>query len=444
MTQRSAEDILATVQAEKIEFVDLQFTDIMGAVKSITIPAHELPDALDHGVWFDGSSIEGFARIAESDMYLVPDPSTYAVLPWLSGRDTTARFICDVFTPNDQPFIGDPRAVLKRVLAEADNMGLVFNTGPELEFFLLKPHADGSIIPPVPQDTDSYFDLPTDLIGGLRHEMTHALEALGITVEAMHAEVSHGQHEIDFRYSDALTTANNAVTFRVALKVLARQHGLRATFLPKPLRGMSGNGMHVHQSLSYKATGANAFADPGDSYGLSRIARHFIAGQLAHARGMCAILAPLVNSYKRLVPGYEAPVHISWGRINRSALIRIPRAHGVESTRVELRCPDPSCNPYLAFAVMLAAGLDGIRREMPLSSPSEENLYLLENHRSSALSTLPVTLEAAIDALEEDQVIREALGPHVYERFISAKRSEWDDYRLEVTTWELNKYLTSY
>jgi glutamine synthetase len=444
MTHRSAEDILAAVESQQIKFVDLQFTDIMGAVKSITIPAHELPAALDHGVWFDGSSIEGFARIAESDMYLVPDRSTFAMVPWLTGTDTTARFICDVFTPNDQPFIGDPRSVLKRVLAEADKMGLVFNTGPELEFFLLKPHADGSIIPPVPQDTDSYFDIPTDLIGGLRHEMTRTLEAFGITVEAMHAEVSHGQHEIDFRYSDALTTANNAVTFRVALKVMARQHGLRATFLPKPLRGMSGNGMHVHQSLVYKASGANAFADPGDPYGLSKIAQHFIAGQLAHARGMCAILAPLVNSYKRLVPGYEAPVYISWGRINRSALLRVPRAHGVESTRLELRCPDPSCNPYLAFAVMLAAGLDGIRRELPLPSPSEENLYLLENHRGNALSTLPGTLEEAVDALEDDQVIREALGPHVYERFIAAKRSEWDDYRLEVTAWELNKYLTSY
>lgn len=444
MTQPSAEDILAAVESQQIKFVDLQFTDIMGAVKSITIPAHELPAALDHGVWFDGSSIEGFARIAESDMYLVPDRSTFAMVPWLTGNDTTARFICDVFTPNDQPFIGDPRSVLKRVMAEADKMGLVFNTGPELEFFLLKPHADGSIIPPVPQDTDSYFDIPTDLIGGLRHEMTRTLEAFGITVEAMHAEVSHGQHEIDFRYSDALTTANNAVTFRVALKVMARQHGLRATFLPKPLRGMSGNGMHVHQSLVYKATGANAFADPGDPYGLSKIAQHFIAGQLAHARGMCAILAPLVNSYKRLVPGYEAPVYISWGRINRSALLRVPRAHGVESTRLELRCPDPSCNPYLAFAVMLAAGLDGIRRELPLPSPSEENLYLLENHRGNSLSTLPGTLEEAIDALEDDQVIREALGPHVYERFIAAKRSEWDDYRLEVTSWELHKYLSTY
>jgi glutamine synthetase len=323
-------------------------------------------------------------------------------------------------------------------------MGFVYNTGPELEFFLLKPHENGSIIPPVPQDRDSYFDVPTDLIGGLRHEMTRTLEAFGIMVEAMHAEVSHGQHEIDFRYSDALTTANNAVTFRVALKVIARQNGLRATFLPKPIRGTSGNGMHVHQSLVYKATGANAFADPGDSYGLSQTAQHFIAGQLAHARGMCAIVAPLVNSYKRLVPGYEAPVYISWGRINRSALLRVPRAHGIESTRLELRCPDPSCNPYLAFAVMLAAGLDGIRQQMSLSPASEENLYLIENQRSSRLETLPGSLEEALDELEKDKVIRDALGVHVYERFINAKRAEWRDYQLEVTSWELNQYLNTY
>ncbi len=444
MTFSSAQDILTEVDRRQIKFIDLQFTDIMGAVKSITIPSSQLAETLDHGIWFDGSSIEGFARIAESDMYLAPDLATFAVIPWLTGKDTTARFICDVFTPNDQPFIGDPRGVLKRAMAEADSMGFVYNTGPELEFFLLKPDANGNIVPPVPQDTDSYFDIPTDLIGGLRREMTITLEAFGINVEAMHAEVAHGQHEIDFRYSDALTTANNAVTFRVALKIIARQNNLRATFLPKPIRGMNGNGMHVHQSLVYKATGVNAFADPGDPYGLSQTAQHFIAGQLAHARGMCAILAPLVNSYKRLVAGYEAPVYISWGRINRSALLRVPRAHELESTRLELRCPDPSCNPYLAFAVMLAAGLDGIRRELPLPPASEENLYLLENQRATPLKTLPASLEDALDELEKDQVIRDALGPHVYERFVNAKRAEWDDYRIEVTAWELNKYLNTY
>jgi glutamine synthetase len=444
MNSRSASDILAEIKDSQIKFIDLQFTDIMGAVKSITIPINQLADTLDHGIWFDGSSIEGFARIAESDMYLKPDLSTFALIPWLTGKDATARFICDVYTPNDQPFIGDPRGVLKRAMDDANKMGFVYNTGPELEFFLLKPDDRGNTVPPVPQDTDGYFDIPTDLIGGLRREMTATLETFGITVEAMHAEVAHGQHEIDFRYSDALTTANNAVTFRVALKIIAQQNGLRATFLPKPLRGMSGNGMHVHQSLVYKASGVNAFGDPGDPYGLSQTAQHFIAGQLAHARGMCAILAPLVNSYKRLVAGYEAPVYISWGRINRSALLRVPRAHGIEATRLELRCPDPSCNPYLAFAVMLAAGLDGIRRELPLPPASEENLYLLENQRGMALNTLPSSLEHALVELENDPVIRDALGPHVYERFINAKRAEWNDYRLEVTSWELNKYLNTY
>jgi glutamine synthetase len=329
-----------------------------------------------------------------------------------------------------------------RTLDDAARLGLTFNTGPELEFFLLKPNPDGSIIPPVPHDTAGYFDIPTDLIGGLRREMTRTLEAFGISVEAMHAEVANGQHEIDFRYSDALRTADNAVTFRVALKIVAQQKGLRATFLPKLMRGVSGNGMHVHQSLVYSATGVNAFADPGDPYGLSEIAKHFIAGQLVHARGMCAILAPLVNSYKRLVSGYEAPVYISWGRINRSALIRVPRAHEPEATRLEMRCPDPSCNPYLAFAVMLAAGLDGIRRELAAPDANEENLYLLDNTKSAKLPVLPGSLEEALEELEKDQVIREALGPHVLERFISAKRMEWEDYRMEVTSWELNRYLS--
>lgn len=444
MSARTRDDILAEVQDKQIRYIELQFTDILGIVKSTTIPVGQLPGALDQGVWFDGSSVEGFARIAESDMYLKPDFETFAILPWRSGPHATARFICDVYTPNNQVFVGDPRAVLKRALVEAEKMGFIFNTGPELEFLLLKRHPDGSIIPPLPVDSDGYFDIPTDEIGGLRYEVAQALESFGIVVEAMHAEVSHGQHEIDFRYSDALTTANNAVTFRVALKIIARQHNLHATFLPKPIRGTSGNGMHVHQSLVYKSTGVNAFADPGDQYGLSQTAKHFIAGQLHHARGMCGVLSPLVNSYKRLVAGYEAPVYVSWGRINRSALIRVPRAHDLESTRVEFRSPDPSCNPYLAFAVMLAAGLDGIRREMPLIPPSEENLYLPENQLKQTLPMLPATLEDALNAMEEDKLIREALGTQVFERFVQAKRQEWDDYRLEITNWELNKYLNSY
>jgi glutamine synthetase len=440
------EQLLQLVKERSVNFIDLQFTDVGGAVKNVTIPTQELEATLNHGIWFDGSSIEGFARIAESDMYLIPDTSTFAVLPWLSGNETTARLICDVYTPDRQPFLGDPRAVLKRVLGEAEKMGFVYNTGPELEFFLLKPFADGKLIPPRPQDSASYFDQPIDMVAtSMWRQVTDGLAAFGIETEAMHHEVATGQHEIDFRYSNALKTADNAVTFRVVVKVLAEQKGLYATFMPKPIRGVSGSGMHVHQSLTYKANGTNAFSDPGDSHGLSKTAKHFIAGQLAHARGMCAVLAPLTNSYKRLVAGYEAPVYISWGRINRSALIRIPRAHTHESTRLELRCPDPSCNPYLAFAVMLAAGLDGIRRELPIPEATEEDVYLMANtKRGAKLSVLPGSLEEAIGEMEKDPVVKEALGAHTFERFISAKRIEWEDYRLEVTPWELDKYLSNY
>jgi len=437
------EELLLQVKERSIKFIDLQFTDIGGAVKNVTLPTMELESKLSHGIWFDGSSIEGFARIAESDMYLVPDISTFAVLPWLSGNEATARLICNVYTPDGQPFIGDPRSVLTRVIAEADKMGFTYNTGPELEFFLLKPTADGKIDPPNPQDSAGYFDQPVDMVAtSLWRQIAEALSAFDIETETMHHEVATGQHEIDFHYSDALKTADNAVTFRVLVKILADQKGLYATFMPKLTRGLSGSGMHVHQSLSYKSNGRNAFSDPGDQHGLSKTAKHFIAGQLAHARGMSAILAPLVNSYKRLVLGYEAPVYISWGRINRSALIRIPRAHTPESTRIELRCPDPSCNPYLAFAVMLAAGLDGIKRELQVSEASEENVYLPANTQSKSTgSLLPESLDEAIDEMEKDSVIKEALGAHLFERFINAKRLEWEDYRLEVSSWELKKYL---
>ncbi len=440
----TASEILALAEKQQIRFVDLQFTDVVGVVKNVTVPIAELPEALEHGIWFDGSSIEGFARVAESDMHLKPDVRTFAILPWLRGDEATARLICNVFTPDGQPFLGDPRAVLIRALAAAAAMGFTYNTGPELEFFLLKPHADGGLLPPEPHDSASYFDAPTDKASGLRRQMADTLAAFGIRVEAMHHEGASGQHEIDFRYSEALTTADQAVTFRVALKMIAQLNGLYATFMPKPLRGIPGSGMHVHQSLAYAATGQNAFADPGDPHGLSRTAKHFIAGQLAHARGMCAILAPLVNSYKRLVAGYEAPVYVSWARINRSALIRVPRASTSESTRLELRCPDPCCNPYLAFAVMLAAGLDGVRRELPAPEATEENLYQLDQVRRAALGVLPGSLNQALDALEKDEVVCAALGPHIAERFISAKRLEWDDWRLDVTPWELAKYLPNY
>jgi glutamine synthetase len=438
---QAQESLIERAKRLDVKFIDLQFTDIVGVVKNVTIPIEQLPNALDHGIWFDGSSIEGFARVAESDMYLVPDVNTFAVLPWPPGEEATARLICNVYTPNGQPFPGDPRAILMQMLAETEKMGMTFHTGPELEFFLFKPAADGTLVPSVLPDQSSYFDVPNDAVASFWRQVVSTLSAFGITVEAMHHEVATGQHEIDFRYSEALRTADNAVTFRVAVKTVAQRRGYYASFMPKPIRGVNGSGMHVHQSLMYKSNGRNAFADPGDPHGLSEIAKHFIAGQLSHARGMCAILSPLVNSYKRLVPGYEAPVYISWGRINRSALIRVPRAQSVESTRIELRSPDPSCNPYLAFTAMLAAGLDGIRRELTIPEAIDENLYLRRAQAERDLTHLPTSLEEAVNEFEQDQVIREAIGQHIAERFINAKRQEWEEYRQEVTSWEVAKYL---
>jgi glutamine synthetase len=424
--------------------VNLQFTDVVGVVKSVTIPFHQFEDCIDHGKWFDGSSIEGFARVAESDMHLDPDLSTYSVIPWERGTDTTARVICDVYTPEGEPFSGDPRHVLRRTLREVESLGYRFNTGPELEFFLLRLGPDGTVSLS-PHDEGGYFDLTIDLASQVRKEMVNALEALGITVETSHHEVASGQHEIDFQYDDALKTADNAVTFRYTLKAVARRFGLHATFMPKPIYGINGSGMHTHMSLADLTTGKNLFADPNDEYGLSDLAKRFAAGVLAHARGMSAILAPLVNSYKRLVPGYEAPVYISWARVNRSALIRVPKisAGKLQSTRIELRCPDPSCNPYLAFAVMLRAGLDGIKRNLPVPAPVEENLYefdaaMLARHN---VQTLPGSLREALDELERDELVRDTLGPHVYERFLEAKGQEWEDYRLRVSNWEIERYL---
>jgi glutamine synthetase len=428
----------------KVEFINLQFSDIVGIVKTVTIPAHEWDTAVKHGVWFDGSSIEGFARIAESDMYLVPDLSTFAVIPWEADDLVTARCICDVYTPHWEPFSGDPRQVLRRVLAEAEAMGYDYMTGPELEFFLFKPDDQGNP-QPVPNDKAGYFDVSTDLAHNIRRQMVRALEEFGIEVEAGHHEVAIGQSEIDFRYGPALRTADHAITFRVTLKAIAQRNGLYATFMPKPIAGINGSGMHTHQSLKDKRTGQNAFVDTNDEYGLSQVAKHFIAGQLAHARGMSAVIAPLVNSYKRLVPGYEAPVYISWARINRSALIRVPRISPgrLEATRIELRCPDPSCNPYLAFAVMLAAGLDGIKRGLEPPPPAEEDLYHLDNKRRG-LEAMPGSLYEALEELKKDEVVQAALGPHIYERYLEAKTREWDEYRIHVSQWELDRYLPIY
>lgn len=443
MSETEKEAILKTAYDNGVKFVSLQFTDILGMTKTVTVPLSQLEGILENGIWFDGSSIQGFVRISESDMFLRPDVSTFAIIPWLSPEHRTARIICDVYTPDGELFMGAPRTVLAKVLKEAAEMGFEYLVGPELEFFLFETQPDGTPIPGATHDKAGYFDATADRGAQVREDMITALDSFGIQVEAGHHEVAAGQHEIDFRYGNALKTADAAVTFKFVLKAVAANHRLYATFMPKPIRGINGSGMHVHQSLADVRTGENLFYDPNDSYRLSKIAKQFIAGQLAHVRGMAAILAPLVNSYKRLVPGYEAPVYISWARINRSALIRIPRASSPAGTRIELRCPDPSCNPYLAFAVMLKCGLDGIKNDIPLQEPSEEDLYESENARRT-LQTLPGSLYEAIEEMDKDKVVQEALGPHIYERYREAKLREWDDYRLEVTPWELERYFTVY
>ena len=442
--------LIEKAKADGIRFVQLQFTDVLGIVKAVTIPIHQLEGSVLHGTWFDGSSIEGFTRIAESDQYLMPDMSTFAEIPWqpASGRRGTARIICDVFTPRGEPFVGDPRFVLRRQVLRAQKLGYIVNMGPELEFFLFNRDANGKVAP-LPHDLAGYFDFSTDLAQEVRQDMVDALEAFGIKVEAAHHEVAAGQHEIDFEYSDALRTADNAVTFKFALKAIAQQHGLYATFMPKPIFGINGSGMHTHQSLFSIADQRNAFADPANKYGLSDLARSYMAGILAHARAMIAILAPTVNSYKRLVPGYEAPTYITWGRTNRSALIRVPMispGKSIEGTRAEVRCPDPSSNTYLAFAVMIAAGLDGVEKGLQLSEPVEESLFEMDAARVSerGIRELPGTLGEAMDELRSDPVICEALGEHVLEHYLEAKQAEWDEYRAQVTQWELDRYLEAF
>jgi len=450
VAEAGAMEQIAKAKADGIRFVQLQFTDILGIVKAVTIPIHRMEDSVKHGTWFDGSSIEGFTRIAESDQYLMPDMTTFAEIPWQPGDGPrgTARVICDVFTPRGEPFAGDPRYVLRRQVERARKLGYVVNMGPELEFFLFRRDEAGKVTP-LPHDLAGYFDFSTDLAQEVRQDMVDALEAFGISVEAAHHEVAAGQHEIDFEYSDALKTADNALTFKFALKAIAQQHGLYATFMPKPIFGINGSGMHTHQSLFSIEKGKNAFADPDNKYGLSDLARSYMAGVLAHAKGMAAVLAPTVNSYKRLVPGYEAPTYITWGRTNRSALIRVPMispGKSIEGTRAEVRCPDPSSNTYLAFAVMIAAGLDGVERGLTLSDPVEESLFEMDASRVTerGIQELPGTLGQAIEELKADPVVCEALGDHVFEHYVAAKTAEWDEYRTQVTQWELDRYLEAF
>jgi len=441
-------EVLERAKATGTDFVHLQFTDLMGIVKAVTIPVNQLQKALANGMWFDGSSIEGFARIAESDMYLVPDENTFSPVPWSQAEGTkTARMICDVYSPNGEPFKGDPRAILKRMMAKAEGMGFVYNTGPELEFFLFPLDMHGHVLLEQ-HDRGGYFDLSTDQAIHVRKDMVNALQRFGIEVEASHHEVAIGQQEIDFRYGNALSSADYAMTFKYTMKSVAKKNGLHATFMPKPLFGINGSGMHVHQSLSRVSDGTNALSDDCTEYGLSDIALSFIAGQLAHSRGMCLVLAPLVNSYKRLVPGYEAPAYVSWGRTNRSALIRVPSVSksNPQATRVELRCPDPSCNPYLAFSVALAAGLDGIEKGLKPPVPIEEDIYHFDKKAREArqVATLPGSLGEAIEAAEADPLVEAALGSHTFGRLIEAKRQEWEDYRIRVYSWELERYLENY
>ncbi len=437
------EEVLRRVEEEEIKFIVLQFTDITGSVKSATIPAKRLEETFERGVWFDGSSVEGFARIYESDMLLIPDPSTFCVLPWEPENMRKARLICDVYTPDYRPFEGDPRYILKRAIQRARDMGYTYNVGAEIEFFLFK--MDEVPRPqPVPHDVGGYFDFsPRDQAAVVRSEVICLLQAMGIEIEMDHHECSPGQHEVDIKYSDALTAADNVITAKYVIKAVAQAHNLHASFMPKPIFGINGSGMHTHQSL-FTQDGRNAFHDPQDKYGLSKLAYHFIAGQLEHARAMAAVLAPTVNSYKRLVPGYEAPVYICWGRINRSALIRVPAfpKRKENSTRIELRCPDPSCNPYLAFAVMLHAGLEGVERELWPPDPVEEDVYHFDDARLRELYilTLPGSLAEALNEMEKSELVRKALGEHTFRRFLEAKRKEWDEYRIRVTDWELNRY----
>ena len=443
MSRYSKEDIIRMVHEQDVEFIRMQFTDIFGQLKNVAITASQIEKAVDNQIMIDGSSIEGFVRIEESDQYLRPDLDSFAILPWRPQHGKVARLICDVYNPDGTPFIGDPRGALKRVLKKAADMGYSFNVGPELEFFLFETDEQGK---PTTRTGDEagYFDLgPLDHGESTRREICMALESMGFEIEASHHEVAAGQHEIDFKYADALTTADRIMTFKLAVKSISQKNGLHATFMPKPVFGINGSGMHTNMSL-FK-DGKNVFFDESDPRKLSKIAYNFIAGILAHVKGMAAITNPLVNSYKRLVPGYEAPCYLAWSASNRSALIRIPAARG-QATRVELRCPDPACNPYLTLAVCLAAGLDGIEKGMTPPEETTENIFAMdaETRAAKGIDSLPGSLSESVDAMEKDSVVAEALGKHIFDYYTAGKRREWDDYRTAVSDWEIAKYIITY
>jgi glutamine synthetase len=437
--QSARENVLRLVKEHNIKQISLWFTDIVGFLKSIDIAPRELESALRNGFGFDGSSVEGFARIDESDMVAMPDPTTFQILPWSPLATPIGRLICDIRKPGGEPFEGDPRYVLKRNLQNAAKYGYTFNVGPELEYFYFKSNVSTETI-----DEGGYFDLtPPDIASDLRLETILILEQMGIKVQSSHHEVAISQHEIDLQYTDALTMADTIMTARLAIKEIAQRHGVYATFMPKPIFGVAGSGMHTHQSL-FK-NGRNVFFDKSDPYYLSKIARRYTAGLLKYAPEICAVVSQWVNSYKRLVPGYEAPVYVSWARRNRSDMIRIPMYQpGKESaTRIEFRVPDSACNPYLAFSVILAAGLDGIEKKSALVDPTEENVYEMspEERQKRNIGSLPGNLFEAISLTEDSELVRKALGEHVFKSFVRNKKIEWDDYRTQVSAYEVKRYL---
>jgi glutamine synthetase len=439
-SEEARKDVLRRAKEEGVQFALLWFTDLEGHLKSFAITPGELEAALDDGMGFDGSSITGFNAIEESDMVAIPDPGTFQLMPWKEGETKVCRMICDIVTPDGQPYDGDPRYVLRRALDRMQSMGYdTFNVGPELEYFIFKDDKGTETL-----DEGGYFAQTTlDAATELRQETVAALESMGIPIEYVHHEVGPSQHEIDMRFAPALDMADHTLTYRLIVKEIAKKAGYHATFMPKPIFGENGSGMHTHQSLF--SDGRNAFFDADDKWHLSDVGKAFIAGQLRHAREIAAVFAQWVNSYKRLVPGYEAPVYVAWSQRNRSALIRIPvyKPGHEQATRAEIRCPDPACNPYLTFACLLQAGLDGIEKGYELPDPMETNLYHLtaEQRKERGIVALPETLGEAIDELAASELVRDALGPHIFERYVETKRQEWDDYRVQLSQWELDKYL---
>ena len=440
MNNYTREDILRMVEEEDVGFIRLQFTDIFGTMKNIAITTSQLDKALNNEIMFDGSSIEGFARVEESDMYLYPNLNTFEIFPWRPQQGKVARLICDVYKPDGTPYESDPRYILKKVMAEAKEMGYEFNVGPELEFFLF--HTDDDGLPTtLSHESAGYFDLgPLDLGENARRDMVLTLEDMGFEIESSHHEAAPAQHEIDFRYDEALTTADNIMTFKLVVKTIAKRHGLHATFMPKPKFGINGSGMHLNMSIS--RDGINVFQDAKDEYGLSKEAYCFIGGIMKHMKALTFITNPSVNSYKRLIPGFEAPVYIAWSARNRSPLIRIPESRGI-STRIELRSVDPSANPYLAMAAILTAGLEGVKEKMEVPAAIDRNIYAMSarERKEAGIDDLPGTLNEAIEYLKQDETVQSALGSHILDNFIEAKRFEWAAYRSQVSQWELDQYL---